>query len=76
VDSAASVTLRFYEELNDFLPQTLRKRSFSFAISQKQSIKHLIESFGVPHTEVEVILVNGLSVDFDYIVQVNDRISF
>jgi uncharacterized protein with PIN domain len=75
VDSAASVTLRFYEELNDFLPQTLRKRSFSFAISQKQSIKHLIESFGVPHTEVEVILVNGLSVDFDYIVQVNDRIS-
>jgi uncharacterized protein with PIN domain len=75
VDSGASVTLRFYQELNDFLPKTLRKRSFTTDISQKHSIKHLIERFGVPHTEVEVILVNGLSVDFDYIVQADDRIS-
>jgi uncharacterized protein with PIN domain len=35
----------------------------------------MIESFGVPHTEVEVILVNGRSVDFSYIVQDGDRIS-
>ena len=35
----------------------------------------MIEAFGVPHTEVEVILVNGRSVDFSYIVQDGDRIS-
>jgi uncharacterized protein with PIN domain len=75
VDSVARVTLRFYEELNDFLPQTLRKRSFTYGISQKQNIKHLIECFGVPHTEVEVILVNGRSVSFEHIVQADDRIS-
>jgi uncharacterized protein with PIN domain len=35
----------------------------------------MIESFGVPHTEVEIILANGHSVDFSYIVQDGDRIS-
>jgi uncharacterized protein with PIN domain len=75
VDSATSATLRFYEELNDFLPHTQRKHSFTSRIGEKQNIKHLIEGLGVPHTEVEVILVNGLSVDFDYIVQPDDHIS-
>jgi uncharacterized protein with PIN domain len=69
------VMLRFYEELNDFLPQAQRKRSFAYGFSQKPSIKHLIENLGVPHTEVEVVLVNGVSVDFSYTVQANDRIS-
>ena len=31
--------------------------------------------FGVPHTEVELILVNGISVNFAYTVQDGDRIS-
>ncbi|MEN8133314.1 MAG: Mut7-C RNAse domain-containing protein, partial [Pseudomonadota bacterium] len=39
------------------------------------SIKDMIESFGVPHPEVEIILVNGNPVDFSYIVQDGDRIS-
>jgi hypothetical protein len=69
------VSLRFYEELNDFLPPDLRKRSFACAFDPIQPVKHLIESFGVPHTEVELILVNGESVDFDYLVQAGDRIS-
>jgi hypothetical protein len=35
----------------------------------------MIESFGVPHTEVDIILVNGQSVDFSCIVQDGDHIS-
>jgi uncharacterized protein with PIN domain len=35
----------------------------------------MIESFGVPHTEIDLILVNGESVDFSYIVRDGDRIS-
>ena len=35
----------------------------------------MIESLGVPHTEVELILVNGQSVDFSYVVRNDDRIS-
>lgn len=71
----AQVELRFYEELNDFLPPERRKSPFTHALTRRTSVKDLIESFGVPHTEVEVILVNGESVDFSYIVRPGDRIS-
>ena len=69
------VTLRFYAELNDFLPLALRKRPFEQSVKATQSIKHLIENLGVPHTEVEIILANGRSVAFDYLPQEGDRIS-
>jgi hypothetical protein len=69
------VTLRFYEELNYFLPPAQRKVSFTYAIKQHGSIKDLIESLGVPHTEVDLILVNGVSVNFNYLVQDGDQIS-
>lgn len=71
----AQVQLRFYEELNDFLPPAWRKVSFAHELTRRTSVKDLIESFGVPHTEVEVILANGESVDFSYIVRAGDRIS-
>lgn len=70
-----SLQLRFYEELNDFIPRDKRKVCFTHDLAQKTSIKDLIESFGVPHTEIDVILVNGRSVDFNYIVQNQDYIS-
>jgi uncharacterized protein with PIN domain len=71
----AQVQLRFYEELNDFLAPALRKTGITHVFDRRTSIKDMIESFGVPHTEVEIILVNGQSVDFSYIVQDGDRIS-
>jgi len=69
------VQLRFYEELNDFLPPERRKVGFTHALTRRTAVKDLIESFGVPHTEVELILANGEPVDFSYIVQPDDRIS-
>jgi uncharacterized protein with PIN domain len=69
------ILLRFYEELNDFLPQERRKVQFIHILSGKVSIKDVIESLGVPHTEVDLILVNQIPVDFSYIVQPGDRIS-
>ncbi len=69
------ISLRFYEELNDFLPRKWRKVEFSHRISGKVSVKDVIESLGVPHTEVDLILVNQVSVDFSYIVRPDDRIS-
>ncbi|MEW8450671.1 MAG: Mut7-C RNAse domain-containing protein [Candidatus Thiodiazotropha sp.] len=68
-------SLRFYEELNDFLPLRLRKRNFRCSFVQGEPVRHVIEGVGVPHTEVEVILVNGESVDFDYALQADDRVS-
>jgi hypothetical protein len=66
---------RFYEELNDFLPAEKKKTTFAHFFKDRASIKDMIEAIGVPHTEVDLILVNGKAVDFSYIVQDNDRIS-
>jgi len=66
---------RFYEELNDFLPASRKKQVFSHPFHGNPSVKDLIESMGVPHTEVDMILVNGESVDFSYKVSSADLIS-
>jgi hypothetical protein len=55
---------RFYEELNDFLAPALRKSEFPYAFTGTQSVKDAIEAIGVPHTEVDLVLVDGESVDF------------
>jgi uncharacterized protein with PIN domain len=71
----ACAHFRFYAELNDFLPIARRKVEFRHCFERRASIKDMIESFGVPHPEIELILVNGKSVDFDYIVADKDRVS-
>jgi uncharacterized protein with PIN domain len=66
---------RFYEELNDFLPAFRKKQSFLHVFEGTPSVKDVIESFGVPHSEIDIILVNGVSVDFSYKVRDADSIS-
>jgi len=66
---------RFYEELNEFLPPGRRKVCFAHEFREPASVKDMIESLGVPHTEVDMILANGESVDFAYLVREGDRIS-
>ncbi|HVO74648.1 MAG TPA: Mut7-C RNAse domain-containing protein [Ignavibacteriaceae bacterium] len=66
---------RFYEELNDFLPEEKRKKMFEHSFAGKNSVKDMIESLGVPHIEIDLILVNGISVDFNYIVREKDEIT-
>ena len=66
---------RFYEELNDFLPQNERKRSFSYRFTGTPSVKNTIEAIGVPHAEVDLILINGESVGFDELIKGGERIS-
>ena len=70
-----TASFRFYEELNFFLPPERRKRDFEYEFKGSPSIKDAIEAIGVPHTEVELILVNGVSVGFDYQMQQQDRVS-
>ncbi|HAF62130.1 MAG TPA: twitching motility protein PilT [Anaerolineaceae bacterium] len=69
------VTFRFYAELNDFLPSQRRFSNFAVEFPAGQTVKHLIESCGIPHTEVDLILVNGVSIGFAYQVQDGDCIS-
>jgi uncharacterized protein with PIN domain/sulfur carrier protein ThiS len=67
--------LRFYEELNDFLPEEKRKKRFTHNFIDRTSVKDLIESLGIPHTEIDLILVNGKSVGFKYKIKDGDDIS-
>jgi len=66
---------RFYAELNDFLPFERKQVAFAHEVNGRRSVKDIIESLGVPHTEVDILLANSESVDFSYHVENGDRIS-
>ncbi|HIE13001.1 MAG TPA: twitching motility protein PilT [Desulfotomaculum sp.] len=68
-------SVRFYAELNDFLPPGKRQAAFIHTFLGEPAVKDLIESLGVPHTEVDLILINGESVEFSRRVRDGDRIS-
>lgn len=68
-------SFRFYAELNDFLPPVKRHVAFEHTVGPRTAVKDVIESLGVPHTEIDLILVDGASVDFSYQVRDRDRIS-
>jgi len=66
---------RFYEELNDFLAPAQRKQVIDYAFSGAPAIKDPIEALGIPHTEVDLIVINGRSVDFDRPLKDGDRVA-
>lgn len=72
---AKYVELRFYGKLNDFLKLGYRQISFKHGYLGSPTVKDLIESVGVPHVEVSLILVNDSIVSFDFHPQNGDRIS-
>ena len=72
---AASAEFRFYEELNDFLAPERRRTSFAYGVAGTRSVKDAIEAIGVPHTEVDLILVDGQSVGFDRVLRGGERVA-
>jgi len=71
----AEARFRFYAELNDFLAPARRFTEFAHSFVDIATVKDRIESFGVPHTEVDLILVNGEPVEFSRRVRDGDRVS-
>lgn len=71
----SEIAFRFYAELNDFLPGARRQTTFAYPLNGPQSVKHLIEALGVPHTEAALILANGEPATFAYRPQPGDRIA-
>ena len=70
-----SAYVRFYAELNDHLPRERRQKTLEKSFQVPGTVKDMIESLGVPHTEVELVIVNGESVPFSYLVRDGDRIA-
>jgi uncharacterized protein with PIN domain len=72
---SARAYFRFYAELNDHLPSNEQYQTLERMLSAPGAVKDMIESFGVPHTEIELIIANGHSVDFSHLVRDGDRIA-
>lgn len=69
------VTVRFHEDLVFFLRRSNSSGEIPVTFHVTRSVKDMAESLGVPHVEIDFILVNGLSVGFDYLLKDGDSVS-
>ena len=65
------VVIRLYADLVDLVGD----EEVAVPVGAKRSVKDLIESIGVPHPEVALILVDGVPVDFDHLVHGGERVA-
>ena len=65
------IDVRFYGDLADLAGDALLR----VPIGEPRSVKDLIESVGVPHPEVALILVDDQPVDFDHLVEGGERVA-
>ncbi len=70
----ADARFRFYKELNDCRPEEIRKIETPFWFRKLVTIREAIESFGVRPDDVDLVLVNGESVDFGYLLSDGDQV--
>jgi uncharacterized protein with PIN domain len=61
-----TIRLHAYGDLDFFLPSRTPGGKVERHLSEKTSVKDVIESCGIPHPEVDLILVNGKAADFAY----------
>ena len=66
---------RFYEELNDHLPEDRRKRPFIGRFTGRPTVGEAIQALGAPPAEVDLVLVNGESSGFERRLADGDRVS-
>ncbi|MFO3796348.1 MAG: Mut7-C RNAse domain-containing protein, partial [Anaerolineales bacterium] len=69
-----TIHFSFDTTLASLLPSPYRSGNFAFTFRGPQSAKHLIESLGIPHTEIGEIRCNGQGVDPDYLPENGDRL--
>lgn len=69
------VDVRAYAELNDFLAPDARGTTVRRPCQSHQTVKDVLEAMGIPHTEVDLVLVNGDPVGFGHRPTVGDRIA-
>jgi uncharacterized protein with PIN domain len=70
-----SAEFRFYEELNDFLPAERRKVAFRQPFYGTPAVRDVIQAIGVPHTAVDLVLVDGRSVNFAHRLAGGERVA-
>lgn len=69
------ITIRVYEELNDYIPYEMRKKDIKIVLEDRISIQELVSLLGIPKKEVDLVLCDGDSVEFDYVPEDQSRVS-
>ncbi len=69
------IKVRFYEELNDYLPFDLKKKEFEIEIKENSKVKDILKFFKIPEKEVHLVLVNGQNSFLDKELKEGDRVS-
>src|ERR1700737_4134380 len=69
------VNVRAYAELNDFLGPESRGVTGPRPFWSHKTVKDVLKAMGIPHTEVDLILVNGNAEDFAHRPTSGDRIA-
>jgi len=67
-------TFCFFNELNDFISKRKKRSLIPYRFEGNPTVKNVIESIGIPHTEIDIILVNNESVKFSYHLKNRDLI--
>ncbi|HEY5857311.1 MAG TPA: Mut7-C RNAse domain-containing protein [Aldersonia sp.] len=60
------VEVRAYAELGDFVAAENRGVAVRRPARAHQTVKDIIEAMGIPHTEIDLIIVDGAPVDFTH----------
>ena len=69
------VEIRAYAELGDFLAPQERGRTIRRPFRPHQTVKDVVEAAGIPHTEVDLVVVGGEPVGFDHRPAAGDRLA-
>ena len=68
------VTCRFYGDIRRFLPEERRNKTFFHVVKGVPSVKDTLEALGVPHTEIDCIVIDGRSVPFSHQIRGGENI--
>jgi uncharacterized protein with PIN domain/sulfur carrier protein ThiS len=69
------ITVRWYAELNDFLSPERRQAASDVECDPGRSVKDLLEGLGIPHTEIDLVLLNGEPCGFEARLAAGDRVA-
>lgn len=69
------VEVRAYAELNAFVAAECRGVASRRPFRPHQTVKDVVEAMGIPHTEIDLIVVDGEPVDFAYRPQTGARVA-
>ncbi len=69
------VTIRLYGDLASLAPDADNDGAVEVPVGGRRSVKDAVEATGVPHTEVDLLVVDGDVVDFGAQVGAGDRVA-